>query len=202
MTTIATPQTHEELYRATAGTPVLVEVPPARFLMIDGHGRPGDERFTGAVAALYPVAYTAKFALQKAGGPVMMVPPLEGLFTTDVPVEGFDTSALEELDWTLMLRLPDPIDDALVERARAKAAEKRALPAIGQVRVELFDEGECAQVLHVGPYSAEGPTVALLHAFIHAHRREPRGAHPEIYLGDPRRAQPEKLKTIIRQPVG
>jgi hypothetical protein len=192
---------HERLYRAKAGAPSLVRVPAARFLAVDGRGSPGGDAFRDAVGALYSIAYTAKFALKTAGAPNVKVPPLEGLFSTGDADAVFDTAARERLRWTLMLRLPEPIDDTAVESARVEAARKRDLPALHEVRVERFDEGLSAQVLHVGPYAAENATVALLLEFIRAQGLEPRGRHHEIYLGDPRRAAPERLKTIIRQPV-
>lgn len=191
---------HEQLYKAKAGAPALVQVPPARFLAVDGNGSPDDEAFQDAVAALYAIAYTAKFALKKAGGETVKVPPLEGLYTD------FEASSFEEgrrrLVWTLMLRLPKPLDEALVERARAEAGVRRPNAALGRVRTMQLAEGACAQVLHVGPYSTEPATLASLREFIRSQRLEPRGRHHEIYLGDPRRSKPERLKTILRQPVG
>lgn len=192
---------HETLYRATAGKPALVEVPPAKFLVVDGSGSPDDPAFQEAIAALYALAYTAKFALKKAGGSNVKVPPLEGLYATDAAASQFDPDARARLSWTLMLRLPDPVDDTLIEQARPQAAARRELPGLERVRIEHFDEGTCAQVLHIGPYATEGTTIELLHAFIDAGGRGRRGRHHEIYLGDPRRASPERLRTILRQPV-
>jgi len=195
MTVMETP---ERLLRAKAGSPALVDVPPARFLMIDGSGSPDDSAFQDAIAALFSVAYSAKFTLRRMTGEDVKVPPLEGVFSG---IEAFGEIERKALEWTLLLRLPDPIDDELVERARAEVALRRASPALRRIRVERFAEGECAQVLHVGPYSTEPATVALLHDFIHAQGLELRGRHHEIYLGDPRRCAPERLKTILRQPV-
>jgi hypothetical protein len=192
---------HERLYRARSLAPEFVNVPPARFLMFDGTGSPGGDAFQQAIGALYAIAYTAKFALTKAGGPRVKVPPLEGLYAA-TGLASYTGAAREHLQWTLMLRLPEPIDDASVEHAREAARHRRSLPALDGVRVEQFAEGRCAQVLHVGPYSSEPATIELLHAFIGLHGLAPRGRHHEIYLGDPRRAQPERLKTILRQPVG
>lgn len=168
--------------------PAFVEVPAARVLAIDGTGPPGGDEFQQAVAALFSVAYTAKFTAKKERGVAVKVPPLEGLYDANWA-------------WTLLLRLPDELDDELVERARAEAAAKRALPAIAEVHVESLDEGPSAELLHVGPYSEEAPTIEQLHAYIRAAGRRPRGRHHEIYLGDPRRTKPERLRTMIRQPV-
>ncbi|WP_324278274.1 GyrI-like domain-containing protein [Blastococcus brunescens] len=113
----------------------------------------------------------------------------------------FSTDDKSDWDWTLMILLPEQATTELVEEARTRTAEKKGLEAIGRVRFERFAEGPAAQVLHVGPYSAEGPTVAALHAFIAEQGCLLSGRHHEIYLGDPRRAAPEKLRTIVRQPV-
>lgn len=183
--------THEELYRAQPGVPALVAVPPARFLMIEGAGTPGGERFQQSLAALYGIAYTVKFTLKKAGVADFKVPPLEGLYGEFV----------EPVRWTLMIRMPEPVGAADVEAARAVVARKRPLPTLADVRFEEFDEGRCAQVLHVGPYSEEAATIATLQAFIREQGHELRGRHHEIYLSVPGRTRPERLKTVLRQPV-
>jgi hypothetical protein len=144
----------EDLYRARSA-PAFVAVPRFRFLAIDGRGSPDDASFADAVGALFALAYTAKFMLKRAGEETFRVPPLEGLYESDAQPGRFDTASREHLSWTLMLRVPDALDDELIERARAEAARKRELPALARIRVETFDEGLCAQLLHVGPYSAE-----------------------------------------------
>jgi hypothetical protein len=183
--------THEELYRARAGSPTLVEVPPARFLRIDGAGAPGGERFKQALSALYSLAYTLKFSLKKAGRADFKVPPLEGLFGEFV----------EPVKWTLMIRMPDAVGVGDVEAARLAAGRKRELPALAEVRFEEFDEGLCAQVLHLGPYSEEAATIDNLHRFVRDQGHRPRGRHHEIYLSVPGRTKPERMKTLLRQPV-
>jgi len=150
---------------------------------------------------LYAIAYTAKFALKKAGGENVKVPPLEGLYA-GIGLDSFAGVGRERLVWTLVLRLPEPIDEALVERARDAARRRRPLPGLDRVRIEQVAEGACVQVLHVGPYSTEPATVELMREFIRARDLEPHGRHHEISLGDPRRAKPERLKTILRQSVG
>jgi hypothetical protein len=200
--TAGTDTTHEDLYRGTTGRPALVEVPAARFLMIDGQGSPDGEEFRQAIGALYAIAYTAKFALKKHGGPDVRVPPLEGLFDVLADPAGATTPAVRErLRWTLMLRVPDPIDDGTIERARAEAGRKKDLPALARVRVGTFEEGTCAQVLHVGPYSEEPATIGVLRAFIDERGRRPRARHHEIYLSVPGRTKPERMKTMLRQPI-
>ena len=190
-----------ELYSATT-SPVLVDVPDLPFLMIDGHGDPNTApAYADAVQALYSVAYAVRFALKK--GPAAVdapVMPLEGQWWTD-DMATFSTEDKSNWDWRLMIVLPGQATTEVVEEARARTAEKKGLEAIGRVRFERYAEGPAAQVLHVGPYSAEGPTVAALHAFIAEQGCRLSGKHHEIYLGDPRRAAPEKLRTIVRQPV-
>jgi len=194
--------THEELYRAKVGVHALVEVPPARFLVINGAGTPGGPGFQQALAALYGIAYTAKFSLKNAGGPVFKVPPLEGLFDAFAdPAEPYGPELHDQLRWTLMIRMPEPVDAGLVSAARATLAGKRDLPALAEVRFEEFDEGLCAQVLHLGPYAEEPATVAALHDFIRGQGHSLRGRHHEIYFSVPGRTRPERMKTLIRQPV-
>jgi hypothetical protein len=191
------------LYRARQ-TPELVEVPELSFLMLDGRGDPNTStRFQDAVQALYAVSYGLKFGLKRTSGLDYRVSPLEGLWWSD-DVNSFVNEDKSAYEWTLMIRQPPEATAELVEQAIAAAALKRKLPALGGLRFETFEEGLAAQILHLGPYSAEGPTIEKLHAFIAAHglgfdgRRR---RHHEIYLGDPRRSAPERLRTIIRQPV-
>lgn len=188
-----------DLYTARAN-PSLVQIPQLRFLMIDGHGDPNEApEFRESVSALYSVAYAAKFALKRAAVLDYTVMPLEGLWW--VPdMERFATAARSTWRWTVMIMQPNEVTDAVYAAAVAKAATK-APALINRVRIEDFAEGRCAQVLHRGPYSSEGPTIAALHEFIGAHGLSPHGKHHEIYLSDPNRSAPEAMKTIIRQPV-
>ena len=188
------------LYRART-TPELVEVPPLVFLMIDGHGDPNTSTlFQESVQALYAVSYALKFAVRRDGGPAYRVGPLEGLWWA----ADLSTFALEDkqaYDWTLMIRQPPAVTALLAAETAAGVADKKRLPSARELRLEQLTEGSAAQILHLGPYAAEGPTIERLHAFIAAHGYRPRGKHHEIYLGDPRRAAPERLRTIVRQPV-
>jgi hypothetical protein len=182
--------------------PAFVDVPELSFLMIDGHGDPNSaSAYAAAVQALYSLAYPIRFALKRrpdaVDAPVM---PLEGQWWTP-DMTTFSTDAKSEWSWTLMIAVPEQVTDAVVEDARDAAVRKHPGAPVDRVRLARFAEGRCAQVLHVGPYSAEGPTVTALHAFIAANGCTLTGRHHEIYLGDPRRAAPEKLRTILRQPV-
>ena len=202
MTTTLSTDAIERLYRART-TPELVEVPVLRFLAIDGQGDPNaSPAYAAAVQALFSVSYAAKFAVRKGGGEDFKVAPLEGLWWAD-DLAAFSTGDKAAWSWTAMVRQPDSVTAELVERLAAEVAAKKKLAAADQLRLDTFTEGLAAQVLHVGPYDAEGPTITRLHDFIaaqgltfdgHMHK------HHEIYLGDPRRAAPERLKTIIRQP--
>jgi hypothetical protein len=190
-----------ELYSA-ARRPGLVEVPELAFLMIDGHGDPNRApEYAQAVEAIYTVAYTAKFIVKRSlDGIDVAVMPLEGLWWTP-DYSTFTTDDRSAWDWTMMIAQPEQVTPEVVEQARAKAAGRKALAAIDRVRRETFREGRAAQVMHIGPYAAEGPTIQSLHAFIAENGYERAGKHHEIYLRDPRRSAPEKMRTIVRQPV-
>lgn len=189
-----------KLYSA-AREPELVEVPELAFLMIDGHGDPNtSDDYRDAIVTLFSIAYTLKFALKRApGGFDYGVMPLEGLWwDTRVDVVSADKSSWS---WTAMIMQPDEITGEMLADAVLSAGRKRPVPAADKLRLERFREGLSAQVMYIGPYSDELPTIQALHAFIARRGYEPSGKHHEIYLGDPRRAAPEKLRTIIRQPV-
>lgn len=190
-----------ELY--TAGrSPALVDVPDLSFLMVDGHGDPNvAQEYREAVSALFSVSYAARFALRRADILDYRVMPLEGLWW--VPdMSQFSIADKSDWDWTAMILQPDEVTEEVLAAAKATAAAKRSLPALERLRLERFAEAKAAQVMHRGPYSSEGPTIAGLHAFIAEQGYERTGKHHEIYLSDPSRSAPEKLKTIVRQPVG
>jgi hypothetical protein len=189
------------LYYPPVGQPVLVDVPEMAYLMIDGHGEPGDGPFQRAVEALFGVAFTAKFAVKRIDPREdFTVMPLEGLFWTP-DVTGARPASSEGGSWTLMIVQPPAVTEELARKSTADAIE-RGLPAARQLRLERFREGLAAQVIHVGSYADEEPTIEKLLAFIAEHDYPLRGRHHEIYLSDPRRTAPERLKTVIRQPVG
>jgi len=190
-----------KLYKPSARLPVLVKVPPMRFLMIDGKGGIGAEGFQDAVKALYGLAYPVKFAAKKQLHLVYPVMSLEGLYWN---AEGGDDIELDDRDalsWRLMIMLPDAVGGDLVERTREKVASKKDLARLGDVRVQTFSEGPSVQILHVGPYADEAPTVRRLYEFAAEQGYEINGAHHEIYQSDPNRAAQEKLKTVLRYPV-
>jgi hypothetical protein len=182
--------------------PCLVDMPEMGFLMIDGRGDPATApAYREAIEALFSVAYTVKFtSKQMPGGTDFAVMPLEGLWWSEDPAS-FLTGDRVRWEWTAMIMQPDVVTPEMVEAARGQAGAKRELPALGLLRYERFAEGLSAQVMYLGPYKDEGPTIQALHAFIAEQGYALSGKHHEIYLGDPRRTAPEKLRTIIRQPV-
>jgi hypothetical protein len=152
------------------------------------------------VEALFSVSYTAKFMVKK--GPQALdyaVMPLEGLWWAD-DLNVFITNDRSQWLWTMMILQPDFVSDATIAAAVAEVRKKKSLPGLARLRLETYKEGLCAQILHVGPFTEEGPTVERLHDFIDAQAKR-RGKHHEIYLSDIRRAAPEKWKTIIRHPM-
>jgi hypothetical protein len=190
-------------YRARREEIRLVEVPPLQYLMVDGHGDPNSApEYAEAVQLLYALAYALKFASKEDLGRDYVVPPLEGLWSAE-DMAAFTTSRDKSVwDWTMMLMTPHWLTaEHLVAARDTVAAKKPSLP-VKRVRVEVLDEGLCVQTLHVGSFEDEGPVLADLHMrFIPEHGLAMTGRHHEIYLSDPRRTAPEKLQTILRQPV-
>lgn len=191
----------EHLYRPSAKDVVQVDVPPFSFLMIDGEGDPNvSQAYAEAVEALFSVSYTAKFMIKKgASGIDYAVMPLEGLWWAD-DMSSFVSSDKSVWKWTMMIMQPPFVDGEIIDAAIAQVKRKKDIPAVSKLRFEAFHEGRCAQILHVGPFSEEGPTIERVHAFIEA-RTGLAGKHHEIYLSDIRRADPQNWKTIIRQPM-
>jgi hypothetical protein len=183
----------------TPRQPVLLAIQPARYLSISGTGRPGGEEFQAKVGALYGAAYTLKFE-SKFAGRDYSVCKLEGLYWTDEGGTGFTTSSMDQCHWDLIVRLPEFVDAALLKAARAKLAAKQ-VPHCDELALKTLREGRCVQMLHVGPYDRETETIEKMRACAVAAGLEFAGTHHEIYLSDPRRVAPEKLRTILRIPV-
>jgi hypothetical protein len=189
------------LYRASAKDVVQIDVPAFKFLMVDGQGDPNTTpEYAQAVETLFSVSYTTKFMVKK--GPQALdysVMPLEGLWWAN-DMSAFVANERANWKWTMMIMQPHFVADEVIEAAIAAVRSKKRLAGLDKLRLEEFTEGRCAQVLHVGPFSEEGPTIERLHAFIDA-RSDLSGKHHEIYLSDIRRADPKNWKTIIRQPM-
>jgi hypothetical protein len=191
----------KSLYNPSAHEFSVVQVPPMSFLMIDGQGDPETApAYQQAIDALYSVAFTLKYSLKHSLVAEYPVMPLEGLWWADDPAS-FDLGRRDEWKWTMMIMQPDIITQELVAVAQAEAREKKDLPALDKMRFARFDEGLAVQILYIGPYQDEGPTIRKMLEFIETQGRQPAGKHHEIYLGDPRRTAPEKLKTVLRHPM-
>ena len=192
----------QELYFPPVDKPVSVDVPEMTFIMVDGQGDPNTSKdFQNAIGALYSVAFTAKFTLKKGDKKRdFMVMPLEALWWSDKE-EDFLKQRKSVWKWRAMIMLPDRIKREDIEDAMAQLKKKgKDLPALTKLKFERWKEGKSAQIMHIGPYSAERPNIEKLRKFIADGGHKLRGRHHEIYLGDPRRAKPEKLKTVVRQP--
>ena len=191
---------HKDLFSARR-TPALVDVPPLSYLMIDGQGPPESETFQEAIEALYSTAFTMKLALKKAGRADFAIAPLEALWWSDDP-EAFDQNRRDSWCWTVMAMQPEHVEDADLQAALGDLRRKgKRTRSHGRLRLGTLEEGRAAQLLYVGPYGEMGPSVARLSAFTASEGYRPTGRHHDIYLSDPRRTAPEKLKTILRQPV-
>ena len=190
------------LYNPSAKEAVLVDVPEMHFLMVDGEGNPNTSRnYAEAVEALFAASYALKFAVRK--GPLAVdygVLPLEGLWWAD-DMSAFSSGDKSLWKWTMMIMQPDMVTSVLVAETLAGLAKKKDPAALGRLRFESFNEGLSAQIMHLGPFSEEAPTIAKLHRFIDESGYRRSGKHHEIYLSDIRKAAPQKWKTIIRQPM-
>ncbi len=194
-------KTLKDLYSSSAKFPVFVDVPEMNYLMVDGTGDPNNsESYTHAVEALYSMSYSAKFRIKKSALAVDFgVMPLEGLWWTEDPAD-FSMTNRKPWKWTAMIMQPEWVTREVIDSDREKV-EKKLQRSLADIRFETFDEGRAAQIMHIGPYSDEPPTIAALHRFINDHSLTLGGKHHEVYLSDPRRGKPERLKTILRQPV-
>jgi hypothetical protein len=179
-----------------------VTVPSITYLAIDGHGDPNTSAaYTDAVGALYAAGYAVKFAFRARTGDDLVVGPLEGLWTSDDP-SSFADRRKDAWDWTMLIPLPPAVTDTDIRAGLDAAARKKPELPIDRIGAPTIDEGLSLQILHVGSYDAETPTLHRLHAdLMPAQGLTFNGPHHEIYLSDPRRVAPEKLKTILRQPV-
>lgn len=191
----------KHLYQPSDKAVVEVDVPAMNFLMVDGEGDPNTTAaYQEAVAALFSVAYALKFMVKRGEAALEYgVMPLEGLWWAD-DMSQFSVDNRTNWKWTMMIMQPDVVTEALVAQAIAETAKKKSLVALPLLRFERFAEGRCAQLLHIGPFANEGPTIARVHDYIEAHGQL-HGKHHEIYLSDITKADPAKWRTIIRQPM-
>ena len=192
----------KNLYKPSAKKVDIVKIPQMNFLMIDGKGDPNtSQSFQDAIDALYPLSYAMKFMVKRGEIEIDYgVMPLEGLWWTD-DMSAFSVENKDLWQWTLMIMQPEFIVKEMVENATEEVRKKKNPVALQSVRFESLAEGKAAQIMHIGPFSEEGPTIAKLHSFIEENGSQQIGKHHELYLSDIRRAAPEKWKTIIRQPM-
>jgi hypothetical protein len=203
----------DALYKLRKGRVEFVDVPEFAFLVLDGAGSPDDQAFADAIQALYSVSYGAHFAVKRALGDAPRVMALEALWWVEGPEAqaameliaagqvGMEASDRSGWRWRLMMMQLPPIDEAIIDAAVADAKAKKGFETLDRVAFERWAEGPSAQIMHIGPYATEQLSVVTLHKAIAENGCRPRGRHHEIYLGDPRIAAPEKLRTILRQPV-
>jgi hypothetical protein len=184
----------------TPKKPSLVKVQPARYLAFTGRGEPGGAAFQAATGALYNVAFTVKMA-RKFTGQDYTVCKLEGLWWADDPTQCFANQPRDTWNWKLMIRVPSFVDESDLKAAVEKLLAKNKPVEVSDVKLEVLDEGTCSQMLHIGPYDQESGTMIRLQGFAEQNGLEFHGLHHEIYLSDPRRVAPEKLRTILRIPV-
>lgn len=194
-------------YYSALREPKLITLAPHHYLSVVGAGDPSDRNFANHVEALYSVAYTLKF-MSKAAGHDFVVPKLEGLWWydesrfKDISAEAAPTKVpRSEWEYRLLIRLPDHVDEALVQTARQEALHKKRNTQIAKVEWFRLSEGKCVQILHEGPYDQEPQTLSKIKSFCDKHQLSPNGRHHEIYLSDFRKTEPEKLRTILREPV-
>jgi len=194
-------KTLKHLYQPSAKEVVMVEVPTMNFLMVDGEGDPNtSQAFADAVEVLFAVSYAVKFKIKK--GPQAIdygVMPLEGLWWAE-DMSKFSPEDKSNWKWTVMIMQPDIVTKAMIDEVISEVREKKNPAAISKIRFEAFPEGESAQILHIGPFTEEGPTIEKVHRFIDATGKRV-GKHHEIYLSDIRRADPSRWRTVIRQPM-
>ena len=193
---------YPQLYAPKQGDFHVVEVPELLFLQVDGHGDPNTAQdYVDAVQSLYPLAYGIRALCKKELGRVHTVGPLEGLWSAEDP-RVFTAGDKSQWDWTMMIAQPAWITEDIFHEALAITAKKKDVPALDAIRFSPLAEGKAVQILHIGSYDSEAPTLARLHdEYLPTHGLTFNGHHHEIYLSDPRRTDPEKLRTVLRQPV-
>jgi hypothetical protein len=197
----------KDLWSPPVGKVVLVTVPAMPYLVIEGMGNPSTSKaFQEAIQALYSAAYTMKFGAKSAGVAEWKVTPLEALWWNtsgrDVSDTDFSAEAAGEIAWKALVMQPVVVTADMLEQAKAEVIRKKKdVPALAKVRLETWAEGLCVQTMYVGPYEGERPTIEMMHTWIATNGYRVRGRHHELYLSDPNRTAPEKLKTILRLPV-
>ena len=190
----------KNLYNPSAKDVKIVDVPAMNFLLVNGEGAPTSQQYSEAIEVLFSVSYALKFTIKKNTGVDFSVMPLEGLWWVD-DMTKFSSERKDEWKWTAMIMQPKYVTAEDIKVAVEQEKKKNNPVALPKVRFESFKEGPAAQIMYVGPFSAEGPTIAKIHAYIQSIGNTLSGKHHEIYLNNPATTAPEKLKTILRQPM-
>jgi hypothetical protein len=191
----------KHLYKPSAKVPSIVEVPKMNFLRVDGSGNPNTaQAYKDAIEALYPLAYALKFKIKKTLGIDYGVMPLEGLWWAD-DMASFISRDKDAWLWSMMIMQPEFISSELVEEVRADVAKKKTPAALNKVKFAAYAEGLSVQIFYTGSYDDEGPSIENMHDFAEKQGYRLHGKHHEIYLSDARKTAPEKLKTVLRQPI-
>jgi hypothetical protein len=192
---------YNDLYKPKPKEVSFVDVPKLKFLAIDGKGDPNtSQEYKDSIEALMSVSFTTKFIMKKEHGEDYVVMPLEGMWWAD-DMNNFSVDDKSDWKWKSLVMQPEFVKEEHLKQAEEKVAKKKDLPSLDKIEFIELDEGLSAQILHIGPFSEEGPTVEKLHEAIEENSYDFNGHHHEIYLSDIRRAKPEKLRTIIRQPI-
>ena len=194
---------YKNLFNPPSKEVVLVEVPSFNYLMVDGSGNPNtSQTYKDAVETLFGVSYALKFMVKKGKQAVDYgVLPLEGLWWADNP-SSFVADDKDAWKWTAMIMQPTKfVTEATVKEALEQLKKKKTLPALAKLRFEEFQEGVSVQIMHLGPFSEEKASIERMHSFIRQNGYVPSGKHHEIYLSNPQKVAPEKMKTVLRQPI-
>ena len=193
---------YKAYYSPKPGKPEIITTPSMQYLMVDGHGDPNESvEFQHAIGALYSTAYTIKFTRKKSEkGNDFSIGALEGLWWNEGN-KPFGVGKKEDWLWTVMIWLPDDVSQAEFKQAVETLKVKKPNPSLETIRLARFDEGKVVQIMHIGPYGEEQPSVDKMEAYARAEGYSQSGKHHEIYFGDPRRTAPDKLRTILRHPV-
>ena len=190
----------KSLYNPSSKEVKIVDVPAMDFILVNGEGAHTSPQYSEAIEALFSVAYALKFMIKKCKGSDYTVMPLEGLWWVD-DMSKFSADKKDEWKWTAMIMQPKYVAADHVRVVIEQVKKKKNPPALSKVRFESFKEGLAAQIMYIGPFSDEGPTIAKIHEHIQNSGHVLNGKHHEIYLNNPAATAPEKLKTIIRQPM-
>lgn len=186
-------------YYTAKANPKLVEFKDVQFLTILGKGEPGGNEFSSKVEAMYSLAYGVKNICKKQERD-FTVPKLEGLWWVESEMPALEVPR-EEWRWKILIRIPGFVSLDTVEKAKEDVFKKKGIELIKEIKLEEINEGKCVQILHIGPYSTEPETIEKMRDFMNKNDLVENGLHHEIYLSDPRKVMPEKMKTILRQPV-